>query len=56
VSAFSPEQWQEISPYLDHALSLSEQQRVEWLSNFRAQHPDLADLVEQLVNETWRVI
>ena len=24
MSAFSPEQWQEISPYLDHAMSLSE--------------------------------
>jgi eukaryotic-like serine/threonine-protein kinase len=51
VSAFSPEQWQEISPYLDHALSLSEQERAEWLSNFRAQRSELADLVEQLLEE-----
>jgi hypothetical protein len=27
MPTLSPEQWQEISPYLDHALSLSEQER-----------------------------
>jgi hypothetical protein len=43
MSALSPEQWQEVSPYLDHALSLSEQQRAEWLSDFRAQRSDIAD-------------
>jgi eukaryotic-like serine/threonine-protein kinase len=49
--ALSPEQWQEISPYLDHALSLSEQQRAEWLSDFRAQRSDIANLVEELLEE-----
>jgi eukaryotic-like serine/threonine-protein kinase len=51
MSALSPEQWQEVSPYLDHALSLSEQQRAEWLSDFRAQRSDIADLVEKLLEE-----
>src|SRR5215472_16266176 len=51
MSAFSPEQWQEISPYLDHALSLSEQERAEWLSDFRAQRSDIANLVEELLEE-----
>jgi eukaryotic-like serine/threonine-protein kinase len=51
VSALSPEQWQEISPYLDHALSLSEQERTEWLSDFRARRSDIAGLVEELLDE-----
>jgi eukaryotic-like serine/threonine-protein kinase len=51
VSAISPERWQEISPYLDHALSLSEEQRAAWFSDFRAQHSDLASLLEQLLEE-----
>jgi serine/threonine protein kinase len=51
VSAFSSEQWHEISPYLDHALTLAEPERVRWLADFRCQHADLADLVEQLLDE-----
>jgi len=51
MSAFRLERWQEISPYLDHALSLSEQERARWLSDFRAQRSDLADLLEQLLEE-----
>jgi len=51
VSAISPERWQEISPYLDHALSLSEERRDAWLSDFRAQRADLAGLLEQLLEE-----
>ena len=51
MSAFSAEQWKEISPYLDDALSLSEQERIAWLQDFRSQHADLADLVEQLLDE-----
>ena len=51
MSALSPEQWQEISPYLDHALSLSGQERAGWLSDFRAQRSDIANLVEELLEE-----
>jgi eukaryotic-like serine/threonine-protein kinase len=51
VPALSPEQWQEISPYLDHALSLSEQERAEWLSDFRAQRSEIAHLVQELLEE-----
>jgi eukaryotic-like serine/threonine-protein kinase len=51
VTAFGTEQWHEISPYLDHALSLSEPERVLWLKDFRLQHAELADLVEQLLDE-----
>jgi eukaryotic-like serine/threonine-protein kinase len=51
MSALSPEQWQEISPYLDHALSLSEEERAEWLRDFRTQRADLAGLLEKLLEE-----
>jgi len=51
MSALTPEQWQEISPYLDHALSLSEQERTEWLSDFRTQRSDVANLVDELLEE-----
>jgi eukaryotic-like serine/threonine-protein kinase len=51
VSSISPERWQEISPYLDHALSLSEEQRAAWFADFRAQRSDLAGLLEQLLEE-----
>jgi len=51
VSALNPEQWQEVSPHLDHALSLDEAERADWLAAFRAQRPDLADLLEKLLEE-----
>jgi serine/threonine protein kinase/tetratricopeptide (TPR) repeat protein len=51
VSALNPEQWQAISSHLDQALSLSEGERANWLAAFRAQHPELADLLERLLEE-----
>jgi serine/threonine protein kinase len=51
VSALSPERWQEISPYLDHALSLSDEGRATWLADFRVQRSDLAKLLEKLLEE-----
>jgi serine/threonine protein kinase len=47
----NPERWQEISPHLDDALSLSEEDRADWLAAFRAQRPELADLLEKLLQE-----
>ena len=51
MSTLSPDRWQEVSPYLDEALSLPEQERAKWLDSFRRQRPDLAELVEELLNE-----
>ncbi|MGA9465355.1 MAG: tetratricopeptide repeat protein [Terracidiphilus sp.] len=51
MALLTPEQWQEISPYLDDALSLSDQERAEWLADFRAQCPDIANLLEELLEE-----
>ena len=51
MSAFSRDQWLEISPYLDQALSLPEEERAQWLVNFRAQRSDLAEALETLLEE-----
>ncbi len=51
MSALNPERWQEISPHLDLALSLSERERENWLAEFRAQRPELAELLEKLLEE-----
>ena len=51
MPGWSPEQWREISPHLDHALSLPEQERAEWLADFRARRSDIAHLVEELLEE-----
>ena len=47
----NPERWQEISPHLDEALSLSGGELADWLAAFRAQRPELADLLEKLLEE-----
>ena len=51
MSTLSSDRWREISPYLDHALSLPEEERAAWLADFRAQRSDLADLLEKLLEE-----
>jgi eukaryotic-like serine/threonine-protein kinase len=51
MSTLKPELWQEISPYLDEALSLPETARARWLESFRAKKPDLADMVRELLEE-----
>ncbi len=49
MSTLSPDRWQEISPHLDHALSLSEEERAAWLETFGVQRPDIADLLQELL-------
>ena len=51
MSTLSPGQWQEISPYLDHALSLSEEERETWLQSFRSEKPELAVVLQRLLEE-----
>lgn len=51
MAALSPDQWQAVSPFLDHALSLPQEQRTEWLRGFCTQRPDLADLLGKLLEE-----
>jgi hypothetical protein len=51
MAALIPGQWQEISPYLDHALSLPPPERITWLQNLQAETPELIGLLEQLLDE-----
>jgi serine/threonine protein kinase len=47
----SPERWQEISPYLDQALTLTEDERGDWLASIRQKNPEIGDLVQQLLRD-----
>jgi serine/threonine protein kinase len=51
MSAISPEQWQELSPYLNEALSLPDQERAAWILSFREKDAILAGSVEELLRE-----
>lgn len=51
MATLSSERWLQISPYLDQALSLSEDERKTWLVSFRAEKPELADLLQELLEE-----
>jgi serine/threonine-protein kinase len=51
MSPLSPDQWQILSPYLDEALTLSEEERTRWLESLRAQNPALAGQLQELLNE-----
>jgi serine/threonine protein kinase/tetratricopeptide (TPR) repeat protein len=51
MSTLTPERWQEVSPYLDQALSLSEDERRAWLKSFRLEKPELAALLDTLLEE-----
>ena len=51
MSTLNPERWRTISPYLDEVLSLPEHERTAWVKSFRAKNPDLADLLEELLQE-----
>src|SRR6202795_646494 len=47
----SPDQWQAVSPHLDEALGMAEEERSIWLSSLRSQNPTLADQLERLLGE-----
>ena len=51
MSTLSAKRWREVSPHLDHALSLSENERAVWLESLAAENPELADLVRKLLQE-----
>ncbi len=51
MSTISPEQWQEISPYLDEALGLADEQRANWLAALLQQNPALAARLQRLLAE-----
>jgi serine/threonine protein kinase/tetratricopeptide (TPR) repeat protein len=47
----TPERWQEVSAYLDQALSLPDADRESWLESLRSEKRELADLVQELLEE-----
>jgi serine/threonine protein kinase/tetratricopeptide (TPR) repeat protein len=51
VRILTLKRWQEVSPHLDHALSLPEEQRAVWLGALRGNDPELAGLLEELLDE-----
>jgi eukaryotic-like serine/threonine-protein kinase len=50
MSTLSPEQWQKVSPYLDQALTLSDQERERWLADLRMKDPALARQISALLD------
>jgi len=48
--------WKRASPYLDEALTLSEQEQSVWLASLREQDPDLAQDLQKLLQKQREVI
>ena len=51
MSTLKPDQWQALDPYLDQALDMEEEERAAWLASLRAQNPELAAHLEELLQE-----
>ena len=50
MSTLSPDQWQEVSPYLDQALGMPEGERAAWLAALCEEKPGLAALLGTLLD------
>src|SRR5467141_924348 len=51
MSKLSPEQWQALSPHLDQALEMTDDERWTWLSSLQSENPTLAYQLEILLRE-----
>jgi len=51
MSVLSPDQWQVLSPHLDEALEMTDEQRSTWLFSLQVEKPTLADQLEILLRE-----
>src|SRR5580693_2472221 len=51
MSTLSPDEWQVLSPYLDRALAMRDEERGEWLSSLRERDPALAAQLAELLSE-----
>src|ERR1039457_1173105 len=51
MSTLDPDRWLALSPYLDQALEMNDDERAVWLSSLRGQDPALAEQLESLVQE-----
>jgi Tol biopolymer transport system component len=51
MSKLSPDQWRALSPHLDEALDMTDEQRSTWLSSLQTENPALASQLEILLQE-----
>ena len=51
MSAFDPDRWEVLSPYLDRALDLSDEDRAVWLASVHDENPALATELQALLHE-----
>jgi serine/threonine protein kinase len=51
MSTLSPDEWQVLSPYLDRALAMTDEERSEWLSSLGERDPALAAQLAELLSE-----
>ena len=51
MPTFNSDQWKALSPYLDQALEMTEDERAEWLALQRAHNPSLVAQLEDLLQE-----
>jgi serine/threonine protein kinase/Tol biopolymer transport system component len=51
MSKLSPDQWQALSPHLDQALEMTDDERSTWLSSLQVENPTLAYQLEILLRE-----
>jgi serine/threonine protein kinase/tetratricopeptide (TPR) repeat protein len=51
LDTLTPEQWQQISPYLDEALELAAGEREIWIRSLRERNPDLAETLQNLLDQ-----
>src|ERR1700688_4688983 len=51
MSTLSSGGWRALSPYLEKALALPEDQRAIWLESLRAEQPEVAEQLEEMLDE-----
>jgi serine/threonine protein kinase/Tol biopolymer transport system component len=51
MSTLSSDQWHEVSPYLDEALGMTDEERSLWLTSLRLRNSELAAQMEELIEE-----
>lgn len=51
MSAFAPDRWRVLSPYLDKALEIPPEERPAWLEALRKVNPSLATDLQTLLKE-----
>ena len=53
MSQLSPDQWQALSPLLDLALEMTDEERTTWLIAFRQENPSCSVAIGIAASRTW---